>query len=104
MKKLLLLTLILTFTIFASCDGKDRARLTLEEKITNKELPVSFFEKTEYFPKEYTEVETDTSPKAKLSKFPPETSSSDAIEFVIAVASNTASSLSSTVIVTLPLV
>lgn len=60
MKKLLLLTLILTFTIFASCDGKDRARLSLEEKIENKDLPSSFFEKTEYFPKEYTEIETDT--------------------------------------------
>ena len=60
MKKLTLISLLLAITIFASCDGKDRARLTLEEKITNNEVPKSFFEKTAYFPKEYTEVETDT--------------------------------------------
>lgn len=60
MKKLILLLLLFTVLIFASCDGKDRARTTLDEKIDNKDLPTSFFEKTEYFPKEYFEIETDT--------------------------------------------
>ncbi len=60
MKNLTLLSLLLVITVFVSCDGKDRAKFTLEEKITNNEVPKSFFEKTAYFPKDYIEVVTDT--------------------------------------------
>ena len=60
MKKIIILSILLTLIFFTSCDGKDRARTSLEEKIANKDLPSSFFEKTEYFPKEYIEVISDT--------------------------------------------
>lgn len=59
--KTLVYLLAFTFAIlFASCDGKERARISTTEKIENSQLSKSFFEKTEYFPKEYTEKVTDT--------------------------------------------
>ena len=51
---------ILLICCFTSCDGKQRVNQTNQEKLENSNLTKSFFERVEYFPKEYTEVKTDT--------------------------------------------
>lgn len=52
--------LLITIIIFTSCDGKDRARQTNEEKLKQSNLSDSFFVQEKYFPEEYSEVITDT--------------------------------------------
>ena len=54
------LLLFLIITAFASCDGRDRAQNSNKDNVVNSKLSDSFFESISYFPKEYTEVITDT--------------------------------------------
>ncbi|QXP58525.1 hypothetical protein [Olleya sp. HaHaR_3_96] len=53
--------LILSILIaFLSCDGRDRINKTPREVLLENKLLDSFSENIQYFPKEYTEVKTDT--------------------------------------------
>lgn len=54
------IVLLLILISFTSCDGKDRARFTPQEKLQQSELSDSFFEQISYIPETYTEVLTDT--------------------------------------------
>ncbi len=58
--KLLSAILLMFIILFASCDGKERARYTHKEKLEQSKLSESFFEQETYFPENYSEVVTDT--------------------------------------------
>jgi len=58
--KLFSVKLLVFITLITSCDGKDRARYTPEEKLEQSNLPKSYFLKEKYQPEEYSEVVTDT--------------------------------------------
>ena len=59
MKYLVALLLLLAIT-FTSCDGRDRKLNKMSESKGVSEIPGPFFIQEEYFPKEYSEVLTDT--------------------------------------------
>jgi hypothetical protein len=59
MNKLLPILLLLSI-IFIGCDGRERAKQTNVEVLKAHDLLDSFSKHTEYIPKDYTEVVTDT--------------------------------------------
>ena len=60
MKQLLILSVCFGILCFTSCDGKERALKIAHQNAEDSTLSKSFFESTEYFPKDYTESITDT--------------------------------------------
>lgn len=54
------LLLFLIITAFVSCVGRDRAQNSDKDNVVNSKLSDSFFEKTEYIPEIYTQIDVDT--------------------------------------------
>ena len=54
------LFLFIIITVFASCDGRNKANKSNIENVANSKLSDSFFEKTEYIPEIYTQIDIDT--------------------------------------------
>jgi len=65
--KFIVVILLVSIIVFSSCDGKERARYTPEEKLEQSELSDSFFLQEKYLPDEYSEVVTDTIINDKIS-------------------------------------
>ena len=60
MKHFFIITLTFLTLCLASCDGKERARTSPEENITNSHLAASFFVQEQYIPEDFTEHTTDS--------------------------------------------
>lgn len=60
MKLFFTLLSIVFITTLIGCDGKERARLSLNQKVEKSDLSKSYFENVKYIPESYAETVTDT--------------------------------------------